>query len=157
MEHEQQAVQPGIPLGRTWSKLPEDLYQRDILQKPYGNHQTLESHQAIQTPEVRPNTIRKNKATIEAIEEQLTQTGHTQIPSGSQGVDHTSSPAAAHHSGTKRAVAKSHHSSKSQEVFRRRQGHKGKNKTSFNKRQRESDPMIHKLLDLVKEVHKNQK
>ncbi|MBW0512323.1 hypothetical protein O181_052038 [Austropuccinia psidii MF-1] len=48
-EYEQQEVQPGIPLGRTWSKLPEDLSQRDRLQRPYGNHQRLESHQAVQT------------------------------------------------------------------------------------------------------------
>ncbi|MBW0580663.1 hypothetical protein O181_120378 [Austropuccinia psidii MF-1] len=40
MEHGQQEVQPGIPLGRTWSKLPEDLSQRDRLQRPYGNHQS---------------------------------------------------------------------------------------------------------------------
>ncbi|MBW0463437.1 hypothetical protein O181_003152 [Austropuccinia psidii MF-1] len=39
MEHGQQEVQPGIPLGRTWRKLPEDLSQRDRLQRPYGNHQ----------------------------------------------------------------------------------------------------------------------
>ncbi|MBW0499586.1 hypothetical protein O181_039301 [Austropuccinia psidii MF-1] len=45
MEHGQKEVQPGIPLGRTWSKLPEDLSQR-----PYGNHQRLESHQEVQTP-----------------------------------------------------------------------------------------------------------
>ncbi|MBW0548231.1 hypothetical protein O181_087946 [Austropuccinia psidii MF-1] len=49
MEHGQQEVQTGIPLGRTWSKLPEDLSQRDRLQRPYGNHQRLESHQADQT------------------------------------------------------------------------------------------------------------
>ncbi|MBW0559454.1 hypothetical protein O181_099169 [Austropuccinia psidii MF-1] len=35
--------------------------------------------------EVKANRIRENKATIQAIEEQLTQTGPTQIPSGSQG------------------------------------------------------------------------
>ncbi|MBW0545079.1 hypothetical protein O181_084794 [Austropuccinia psidii MF-1] len=51
MEHGQQEVQPGIPLGRTWSKLPEDLSQRDRLQRTYGNHQRLGSHQAVQTPE----------------------------------------------------------------------------------------------------------
>ncbi|MBW0581275.1 hypothetical protein O181_120990 [Austropuccinia psidii MF-1] len=107
--------------------------------------------------EVRANRIRNNQATIQAIEEQLTQTGHTQIPSGSQGVGQKSSPVASHHSGTNRSVAKSHHSSQSQEVSRRRQGYKGKNKTSFNQRQRDSDPMIQKLLDLVKEVHNNQK
>ncbi|MBW0551296.1 hypothetical protein O181_091011 [Austropuccinia psidii MF-1] len=45
MEHGQQEVQPSILLGRTWRKLPEDLYQIT-----YGNHQGLESHQAVQTP-----------------------------------------------------------------------------------------------------------
>ncbi|MBW0488260.1 hypothetical protein O181_027975 [Austropuccinia psidii MF-1] len=50
MEHDQQDVQPGISLGRTWSKLPEDLSQRDRLQRPYDNHQRLESHQEVQTP-----------------------------------------------------------------------------------------------------------
>ncbi|MBW0518629.1 hypothetical protein O181_058344 [Austropuccinia psidii MF-1] len=73
-------------------------------------------------PEVRANKIRENKAIIQAIEEQLTQTGHNQIPSGSQRVDQTSSPVASHHSGTNRSVAKNHNSSQSQEVSRRRQG-----------------------------------
>ncbi|MBW0532044.1 hypothetical protein O181_071759 [Austropuccinia psidii MF-1] len=50
MEHRQQAVQPGIPLGRTWRKYPEDFSQRDRLQRPYCNQQRLESHQAAQTP-----------------------------------------------------------------------------------------------------------
>ncbi|MBW0556495.1 hypothetical protein O181_096210 [Austropuccinia psidii MF-1] len=50
MEHVKQDVQPGISLGRTWSKLPEDLSQRDRLQRPYDNHQSLESHQEVQTP-----------------------------------------------------------------------------------------------------------
>ncbi|MBW0479880.1 hypothetical protein O181_019595 [Austropuccinia psidii MF-1] len=50
MEHGQQEIQPGIPLGRTWSKFPEYLSQRDRLQRLYGNHQRLESHQAVQTP-----------------------------------------------------------------------------------------------------------
>ncbi|MBW0468110.1 hypothetical protein O181_007825 [Austropuccinia psidii MF-1] len=45
MEHGQQEVQPSIPLGRTWSNLPEDMSQR-----AYGNYQRLESHQAVQTP-----------------------------------------------------------------------------------------------------------
>ncbi|MBW0518349.1 hypothetical protein O181_058064 [Austropuccinia psidii MF-1] len=49
MEHGQQEVQPSIPLGRTRSKMPEDLPQRDRLQRTYGNHQRLESHQAVQT------------------------------------------------------------------------------------------------------------
>ncbi|MBW0585279.1 hypothetical protein O181_124994 [Austropuccinia psidii MF-1] len=50
MENGQQEVQTGIPLGRTWSKLPEDLSQRDRLQKPYCNHQRLEFHKEVQTP-----------------------------------------------------------------------------------------------------------
>ncbi|MBW0543124.1 hypothetical protein O181_082839 [Austropuccinia psidii MF-1] len=107
--------------------------------------------------EARAQRIRENQATIQAIEEQLTQTGPTQIPSGSQGACQISSPVASHHSETSRSVAKSHHSSQFQEVSRRRQGNKGKNKASFNQRRKESDPMIQKLLDLVKEVHKNQK
>ncbi|MBW0587573.1 hypothetical protein O181_127288 [Austropuccinia psidii MF-1] len=45
MEHGQQEAQPNILLGRTWSKLPEDLSQR-----PYGNHQRLEISPAVQTP-----------------------------------------------------------------------------------------------------------
>ncbi|MBW0560776.1 hypothetical protein O181_100491 [Austropuccinia psidii MF-1] len=49
MEHGQQEVQHGISLGRTWSKFPEDLSERDILQGPYGNHQRMESYQAVQT------------------------------------------------------------------------------------------------------------
>ncbi|MBW0536935.1 hypothetical protein O181_076650 [Austropuccinia psidii MF-1] len=39
MENGQQEVQPGNQLGRTWSKLPEYLSQRDRIQRPYGNHQ----------------------------------------------------------------------------------------------------------------------
>ncbi|MBW0537382.1 hypothetical protein O181_077097 [Austropuccinia psidii MF-1] len=49
MEYGPQEVQPAISLGRTWSKLPEDLSQRDRLQRPYDNHQRLESHQEAQT------------------------------------------------------------------------------------------------------------
>ncbi|MBW0512060.1 hypothetical protein O181_051775 [Austropuccinia psidii MF-1] len=107
--------------------------------------------------EARATRIRENQATIQAIEEKLTQTGHTQIPSGSHREGQISSPVVSHHSETRRSVAKSHHSSQFQEVSRRRHGNKGKNKTSLNQRKRESDPMIRKLLDLVKEVHKNQK
>ncbi|MBW0529931.1 hypothetical protein O181_069646 [Austropuccinia psidii MF-1] len=50
MEHGQQEVQPSIPLGRTWIKLHKDMSQRDTLQRPYGNHQRFEPHQAVQTP-----------------------------------------------------------------------------------------------------------
>ncbi|MBW0546035.1 hypothetical protein O181_085750 [Austropuccinia psidii MF-1] len=50
MENGQEEVQPGIPPGRTWSKLPEDFCQRDRLQRPHGNHQRLEYPQEVQTP-----------------------------------------------------------------------------------------------------------
>ncbi|MBW0531729.1 hypothetical protein O181_071444 [Austropuccinia psidii MF-1] len=50
MEHGKQEVQPGIPLGRTCSKFPEDFSERDRLQRPYDNHQRLESYQAVETP-----------------------------------------------------------------------------------------------------------
>ncbi|MBW0467646.1 hypothetical protein O181_007361 [Austropuccinia psidii MF-1] len=49
MENGQQEVQPSIPLGRIWRKFPENISQRDRLQITYGNHQRLESHQAVQT------------------------------------------------------------------------------------------------------------
>ncbi|MBW0460335.1 hypothetical protein O181_000050 [Austropuccinia psidii MF-1] len=55
MENGQQEVQPSIPLGRTCSKLPEDISQRNTLQRPYGDHQRLEPHQAVQTPGVEGN------------------------------------------------------------------------------------------------------
>ncbi|MBW0527395.1 hypothetical protein O181_067110 [Austropuccinia psidii MF-1] len=84
--------------------------------------------------EVRTNRTKENQATIQAIEEQLVQTGHTQIPSGSQVVGQTSSPVASHYSGTNRSVSKSNHSSQSHEASRRRHEYKGKNKASFNKR-----------------------
>ncbi|MBW0503349.1 hypothetical protein O181_043064 [Austropuccinia psidii MF-1] len=50
MQHGQQEVQPSIPLGRTWSKFPEDMSQRDRFHIPYGNPQRLESYQAVHTP-----------------------------------------------------------------------------------------------------------
>ncbi|MBW0591340.1 hypothetical protein O181_131055 [Austropuccinia psidii MF-1] len=157
MEHGQKEDQPGIRLGRAWRKFPEDLAQKDRLQRPHGNHKRLESPRQFRLLEVSENRIRKNQATIQAIEEQLTQTGHTQIPSGSKGVGQISSPVASHHSETNRSVAKSHHYSQSQEASRTRQGYKGKNKTTFSQRNGEADPMIQKLLDLVKEVQRNQK
>ncbi|MBW0481171.1 hypothetical protein O181_020886 [Austropuccinia psidii MF-1] len=110
VEHGQQEVQTGISLGRTWRKLPEYLSKRDRLQRPYDNHQRT----------------RENQATIEAIEEQLHQTGHIQIPQVSQGEGKRSSPVSSNHSETNKSVANSHHSLYSQEGSRRRQGHKGK-------------------------------
>ncbi|MBW0489211.1 hypothetical protein O181_028926, partial [Austropuccinia psidii MF-1] len=141
-----------VELGASFQKIClKEIDFRDLILITKGWNPTRK----FRLLEVRANRIRKNQATIQAREE-LTQTGHTQIPSGTQGVEQTSSPVASNHSGTNRSVGKGHHSSKSQEVSRRRQGYKGKNKTTFNQRKRDSDPMIQKLLDLVKEVHKNQ-
>ncbi|MBW0537901.1 hypothetical protein O181_077616 [Austropuccinia psidii MF-1] len=36
--------------GLTWRKFLQDMSQKDILERPYGNHQRLESHQAVHTP-----------------------------------------------------------------------------------------------------------
>ncbi|MBW0489431.1 hypothetical protein O181_029146 [Austropuccinia psidii MF-1] len=82
--------------------------------------------------EERESRIRENQATIQAIEEQLNQTGPTLNPSGSQGVDQSNSLVASHHLGIGRSVANSHHCSQYQVVSRRRQGYKGQNKTSFS-------------------------
>ncbi|MBW0584732.1 hypothetical protein O181_124447 [Austropuccinia psidii MF-1] len=49
MEHGQQEVKRSIPLGTSWGKFPEEMSQRDRIQRPYGNHQRLESHQTVQT------------------------------------------------------------------------------------------------------------
>ncbi|MBW0504826.1 hypothetical protein O181_044541 [Austropuccinia psidii MF-1] len=50
MELGQQDVQPSIPLGRSWNKFPEDISQRDRLQRPYGNHQRLAPLQEAKNP-----------------------------------------------------------------------------------------------------------
>ncbi|MBW0481992.1 hypothetical protein O181_021707 [Austropuccinia psidii MF-1] len=93
--------------------------------------------------EERATRIRENQATTQAIEELLNKKGPSLIPSGSQGVDQTSSPVASHNSGTSRSLAKSHHSSQSQVVSRRRQGYKGKKQDIFQpkaERVRPNDP-----------------
>ncbi|MBW0495521.1 hypothetical protein O181_035236 [Austropuccinia psidii MF-1] len=133
------------------------MSQRDRLQTPHGNYQSWNPTRKLKLLEERATRIRENQATIQDIEEQLTQTGHIHIASDSQGVHQKSSPMASHHSGNDRSGVKSHHSSQSQEVSSRIQEFKGKNKISFNQRQRESDPMIQQLLELLKEVHKSQK
>ncbi|MBW0504262.1 hypothetical protein O181_043977 [Austropuccinia psidii MF-1] len=141
-------------LGEGFQKIClEEIELKDLMVITKGWNSTIQ----FRLLEERETRIRENQAKIQAIEEQLTQTGHTQIPSGSQGVGQKSFPVGSNHSGTNRSVAKSHHSSQSQVVSRRRQEYKGKNQTPFNQRQRESDPMIQKQLDLVKEVHKSQK
>ncbi|MBW0465608.1 hypothetical protein O181_005323 [Austropuccinia psidii MF-1] len=110
------------------------MSQRDTLQRSCGNHQRMEYQQAVQTPRGEGTRIRENQATIQAIEEKLNQTEPTLIPSGSQVGDQPNSPVASHHESNGRSVAMSHHSSQSQVFYRRRQGLKGENKTSFSHR-----------------------
>ncbi|MBW0522331.1 hypothetical protein O181_062046 [Austropuccinia psidii MF-1] len=126
MELGQQEVQPSIPMDRTWRKLPEDMSQRDNLQRPYGNHQKSESHEALQTPggegkqdkgesshyPCYRRTPDPDRAYSDSFK--LTSSRPSQLSSSLT------------HSGTNRSVAKSQHSSQSQEVSRRRQGYKGK-------------------------------
>ncbi|MBW0579369.1 hypothetical protein O181_119084 [Austropuccinia psidii MF-1] len=90
--------------------------------------------------EARAQKMWENQASFQAIEEQLTQTGSTQIPSGSQEEGQISYPLASHQSDTNKSMTRSHHSSQFQEVSRRRKGYKGKNKTSFSQRQKNQTP-----------------
>ncbi|MBW0503601.1 hypothetical protein O181_043316 [Austropuccinia psidii MF-1] len=93
-------------LASHWEKLGESCQKiclkeidfKDLMVITKG----LNSTRQFRLLEERESKIRENQATIQAIEEQLTQTGHTQIPSGSQGVGRTSSPVASHHSGANR-------------------------------------------------------
>ncbi|MBW0588089.1 hypothetical protein O181_127804 [Austropuccinia psidii MF-1] len=137
MEHGQQEVQPSSSLGRTWIKLPEDLSQRDRLQRPYGNHQRLESYQAVWTPGGKGTEDKRESSHYPSYRRTVTQTGPTQILSGSQGEGQISSPLASHHSDTHKSMTRSHHSSQFQEASRIGKGYKGKNKTSSSQRQKD--------------------
>ncbi|MBW0474190.1 hypothetical protein O181_013905 [Austropuccinia psidii MF-1] len=156
LEHGQKRFQLSITLIRASGKPPEEISQRDTLQRPYGDHQRWGSQQEVQILAEREARMRENQATIQDIEEQLNNKEHTLIPSGSQGVNKPDYLVGSHHLGTKQSVNKIHHSSQSQVVSRRRKISHGKKQTSLNQHQKESDQMIQKLLDLVKEVHKSQ-
>ncbi|MBW0521169.1 hypothetical protein O181_060884 [Austropuccinia psidii MF-1] len=51
MDHGQQEVQPGIPLGRTWSKLPEDLSQRADFEDLMGESSHYPSYRKTTDPD----------------------------------------------------------------------------------------------------------
>ncbi|MBW0534994.1 hypothetical protein O181_074709 [Austropuccinia psidii MF-1] len=157
MEHGQQEVQPDIPLGRTWSKFPEDLSQIDRLWRPYGNHQRLESHQVVQTPGGEgkqdkgesshyPSYRRTTYTDREYSDSfRLTRRRPNQLSSGfipfrNQQISGQESPFY--------TLPGS---------FQEKTRIQGKKETTFNQMKRVSDPMIQKLFNLVKEVHKNQK
>ncbi|MBW0485792.1 hypothetical protein O181_025507 [Austropuccinia psidii MF-1] len=94
MENGQQKVQQSIPLGRTWSKFQEDMSQRDRIQRLMVITKSCNPTRQFRHLEERETRIRENQATIQAIEEQLNQTGHTQIPSCSQVVGQAGSQVA---------------------------------------------------------------
>ncbi|MBW0559895.1 hypothetical protein O181_099610 [Austropuccinia psidii MF-1] len=145
MEHGQQKVQPGISLGRTWSKFPEDLSQRDRLQRPYDNHQKLESYQTVQTsvgkgtedkgesshyPSYR-RTVNPDRAYSDSF--RLTRSRPNQPSSGftpfrHQQINDQESPIFTIPGG-----------------FQEKKRIQGEKKTSFSQRQKESDPMIKKF------------
>ncbi|MBW0488537.1 hypothetical protein O181_028252 [Austropuccinia psidii MF-1] len=126
MEHGKQEAQPSITLKRNWSKLPEDMSQRDTLSRSYVNHQRMECQQEVKTPGEEGNqdkgksshypsyrtTIEPERAYFDS--SRLTRSRPTQISSGFAPFRNS------------RLVAKSHHYSQSQVVSRRRQGYKGK-------------------------------
>ncbi|MBW0488768.1 hypothetical protein O181_028483 [Austropuccinia psidii MF-1] len=156
IEHGQQEVQPGIPLGRTWSKLPEDLFQRDRIQKPYGNYQMLESRQEAQThggegkqdkgdsshyPSYR-RTTDPDRAYSDSF--RLTRSMPNQLSSGvilfrNQQISGQESPLFTIPGG-----------------FQEKTRIQGQKQHHLQPGEGESDPMIQKLLDLVKDVNKNQ-
>ncbi|MBW0497316.1 hypothetical protein O181_037031 [Austropuccinia psidii MF-1] len=93
-------------LGASWQKIClKEIDFRDFMVITKGWNPTRQ----FRLLEVRANRISENQPTMKAIKEQMIQTGHTKIPSGSQGAGQISSPVAAKHSETNRSVAKSHH------------------------------------------------
>ncbi|MBW0482975.1 hypothetical protein O181_022690 [Austropuccinia psidii MF-1] len=153
MEHGQQGPKPSIKLGITSRKLLEGMSQRAVLDRSYGNHQRMESQQAVQTcggegnqdkGEYSPyssyiRAIEPDRAYYESFS--LTRRKPTRLPSSFTPFSQKKLPFLFTIPGS----------------FQEKQGYKVKNKTSLSHRQRESDKMIQKLLDLVKEVHKIQK
>ncbi|MBW0496934.1 hypothetical protein O181_036649 [Austropuccinia psidii MF-1] len=124
-----------LNLASHWEELGESLQKLCLKEIPYKDLMVItrgwNPNRKFKLLEERATRIRKNQATIQAIEKQLNKTNPTMMPSGSQGVDQPNSPVVSHHSGTRRSVAKSHHYSQSQVVSRRRQGYKGEKKDLF--------------------------
>ncbi|MBW0581593.1 hypothetical protein O181_121308 [Austropuccinia psidii MF-1] len=156
MEHGQQEVQPGISLGRMWSNVPEDLSQRDRLQRPYDNHQSLESHQAVQTPggegkqdKVESSHYPSYRRTTDpdgahSDSFRLTRSRQSQLSSGFPPFRNQ------RFSGQESPFFTLPGS------FQEKTRTQGQKQDLFSQRQRESDPMIQKLFYFVKEVYKNQ-
>ncbi|MBW0532311.1 hypothetical protein O181_072026 [Austropuccinia psidii MF-1] len=98
-------------LGASFQKIClKEIFFKDLMLITKGWNPTRK----FRLLEERATRIREDQATIQAIEEQLDQTGPTLIPSGSQGVDQPNFPVASHNSGSSRSVTKSNHSLQSQ-------------------------------------------
>ncbi|MBW0530869.1 hypothetical protein O181_070584 [Austropuccinia psidii MF-1] len=157
MDHGQQEVQPGISLGRTWSKFPEDLSQSDRLQGPYGNHQRLESYQEVKTPGGKGTenkggsshylSYRRIANPDRAYSDSFRLTRSRPNPLSSSFTPFRNQ----HISGQESPFFTIPGS------FQEKTSKQGQEQTPFNQRRKESDPTIQKLLDLVKEVPKSQK
>ncbi|MBW0543310.1 hypothetical protein O181_083025 [Austropuccinia psidii MF-1] len=106
MEHGKQEFQPGIPLaelGASFQKIClKEIDFKELMVITKGWNPTRQ----LRLLELRANRIGENQATIQAIEEQLTQTGNTKIPSGLQGEGQISSQVASYHSETNRSVTR---------------------------------------------------
>ncbi|MBW0535419.1 hypothetical protein O181_075134 [Austropuccinia psidii MF-1] len=156
MEHGQQEVQPGIPLGRTWSEFPEDVSQRDRPQRPYGNLQGLKSHQEVQTPGGEGNqdkgqsthysryrrTANPERAYSDSF--MLTRSRPNQLSSGftpfrNKQISGQESPFF--------TIPR---------IFQEKTRIQGQKQDLFQPKETELDPMIQKLKDFVKEVHSSQ-
>ncbi|MBW0489569.1 hypothetical protein O181_029284 [Austropuccinia psidii MF-1] len=142
MEHGQQEVQPSFTLGRAWSRLLEDMSQSDTLQRSYGNHQRIGSQQEAQTPGGKgsqdkgessryPNHKRTTEPDKEySVSFRITGSKPTGLPSVSttcrhQQISDQESPF-----------------STILGTFKEKTRVKREKKTSFNQRQKESDPML---------------
>ncbi|MBW0538773.1 hypothetical protein O181_078488 [Austropuccinia psidii MF-1] len=120
-----------------WRKCLKEIDFKDLMVINKGWNPTRK----LRILEARENRIMENQATIHAIDKQLTQTGPTQIPPGSQGAGQISSPVASHHSETNKSVTRSHHSSQFQEKTRI-QGEKEDLFQSKEERVRPNDPEV---------------
>ncbi|MBW0552692.1 hypothetical protein O181_092407 [Austropuccinia psidii MF-1] len=119
-----------LNLASHWEDLGASFQKICLKEIPFKDHMLITKgwnpKRQFKLLEERETRISKNQATIQAIEEQLNQTEPTLIPSGSQGVDHQSSPLASQDSGNRRSVGKSHNSSQFQVVSRARRVKRGK-------------------------------
>ncbi|MBW0488893.1 hypothetical protein O181_028608 [Austropuccinia psidii MF-1] len=157
MEHGQQEVQHSFMLGRSWRRLPEDMSQIDKLQRSCVNNQRMESQQAVKTPGGKRSqdngesshcpshrrTTELDRAYSDSFK--LTRSKPTRLLSGFTPFRH------------QQISDKESQSFKVPGSLQEKTRIEGENETFLNQRQKDSDPMIQKLLYLAKELHKSQK